>query len=296
MNAWLTGGKGDMYETIDLHSNDGISLFACHWRVDHPQGAVCLVHGIGEHSGRYAHLASFLNQAGYEMIGFDLRGHGRSGGQRGHIPAFDSFMDDIELILSRAYQLCPGKPLFLYGHSLGGNLVINYLLRRSPSLAGAVATGPALRIAFEPPAAKVALGRFMNNLLPKFSQTTGLDVAAISRQASVVQAYVNDPLVHDRISARLFVDTLDAGYWALAHASELKIPLLLMHGSVDRLTSPKASQEFADRAGSFCSLKIWDGLYHEIHNEPEQGQVFEYLQIWLDKIVASWQNSSQSIF
>jgi alpha-beta hydrolase superfamily lysophospholipase len=284
-----------MYQTIDLRSRDDLNLFACHWSVDHPQGVICLVHGIGEHSARYAHVAAYLNQAGYNMVGYDLRGHGRSGGQRGHIPAFESFMDDIELMLSHTRQMWAEQPLFLYGHSLGGSQVINYLLRRKPSLAGAVATGPALRIAFEPPAAKVALGRFMNNLLPKFSQATGLEAEAISRDASVVQAYVNDPLVHDRISARFFVDTLDAGYWALAHASELSTPLLLMHGSDDRLTSAKASQEFAARAGSFCNLKIWDGLYHEIHNEPEQGQVFDYLRIWLDKMVSSWQNSSLSI-
>lgn len=284
-----------MYATTNLSSRDGIGLFACHWRVDQPQGVICLVHGIGEHTGRYAHLAAFLNRVGYPLVGFDLRGHGRSGGQRGHIPGFESFMDDIDLMLGWARQLYPEKPIFLYGHSLGGNLVINYLLRRRPALAGAVATAPALRIAFEPPAAKVALGRFMNNLLPKFSQATGLEVEALSRQASVVQAYVNDPLVHDRISARLFVDTLDAGYWALAHAAELKIPLLLMHGSADRLTSVGASQDFADRAGAICTLKIWEGFYHEIHNEPEQGQVFAYLQNWLDKMVSSWQNSSLSI-
>lgn len=284
-----------MYETMELRSHDEISLFISRWSVDHPRGVVCLVHGIGEHSGRYVHLAAFLNQAGYNLIGFDLRGHGRSGGQRGHIPAFESFMEDIALVLDSARSLLPDKPLFLYGHSLGGNLVINYLLRRRPALAGAVATGPALRIAFEPPAAKVALGRFMNNLLPNFSQATGLAVDALSRQPSVVQAYVSDPLVHDRISARLFVDTLDAGYWALAHAAALKIPLLLMHGSEDRLTSAGASREFAEQAGSVCSLKIWEGLYHEIHNEPEQVEVFEYLQNWLDKMVASWQNSTLSI-
>lgn len=283
-----------MNETMDLRSHDGLKLFGCRWKVENPKGVICLVHGIGEHSGRYSHVAEFLNNAGYTLQGYDLRGHGKSEGQRGHIPAFETFMKDIDLLLESARQGSPGKPLFLYGHSLGGNQVINYLLRRQPSLAGAVATGPSLRIAFDPPAFKVALGRLMNNLVPTFSQATGLDVQALSRDAGVVQAYINDPLVHDKISARFFVDVLDAGYWALEHAAELKTPLLLMHGSQDRLTSVKASQEFASRAGTNCSLKIWDGLYHEIHNEPEKAQVFEYLQNWLDKSVSSWQNSDLS--
>ncbi len=283
-----------MYETNEMRSVDGLSLFTCRWNVENPRGVICLVHGIGEHSGRYAHVAAYLNQAGYAMLGFDLRGHGRSQGQRGHIPGYESFMEDIALMLRSARERWPQQPLFLYGHSLGGNQVINYLLRRQPSLAGAVATGPSLRIAFEPPAFKVALGRLMNNLMPAFSQVTGLEVQALSRDASVVQAYIDDPLVHDRISARFFVDAMDAGFWALEHAAELKTPLLVMHGSADRLTSPKASEEFAARAGSLCSFKMWEGLYHEIHNEPEKEQVFVFLRNWLDKMASSWQNSDLS--
>jgi acylglycerol lipase len=263
-------------------TEDGLQLYAQGWQPDtESKGVACLVHGLGEHSGRYAHLAAFLNQAGYALLAFDLRGHGKSQGPRGHTPSCEALLDDIAHFLAEAAARYPDRPRFLYGHSLGGTLVINCALRRRPNLAGVIATGPFLRAAFEPPAWKMNLARIMYSLWPTLALSNELDRQALSRDPEVVRAYNDDPLVHDRLTPRLTMDMLQSGLWALEHAAEFPLPLLLMHGGADRLCSAQASREFAAQAGDGCTLKIWDGFSHEIHNEPEQGQVFAYLLEWL---------------
>jgi len=267
---------------FEWQTEDGLRLYAQGWQPEtEPKGVVCLVHGLGEHSGRYAHLAAFLNQAGYALLAFDLRGHGKSEGQRGHTPSYEVLLNDISHFLEEAAKRYSDRPRFLYGHSLGGNLVIEYALRHRPQLAGVIATGTSFRLAFEPPAWKLTLAKIMRSLWPTLSLSNELDRQGLSRDPEVVRAYNEDPMVHDRVSTRLGMDMLEAGLWALEHAPEFPLPLLLMHGSADRLCSAQASREFAAQAGQRCTLKIWDGFYHEIHNEPEQGQVFEYLLKWL---------------
>jgi len=268
---------------LGWQTGDGLVVYAQGWRPEGtPLGVLCLLHGIGEHTGRYAHVAAALCAAGYALVGHDLRGHGRSAGQKGHIPSYEALLDDAARLLAEARACFPGLPLFLYGHSQGGNLALNYALRRRPALAGVVATGPLLRLGFVPPRLKAALGRLLNNLWPTFSLASGLDRTALSRDPRVVEAYARDPLVHDRISSRFYVAFVDAGRWALDHAPELAVPTLLMHGGADRLASVAASREFAAAAGTGCTLKVWDGLYHEIHNEPEQARVLAFMLDWLE--------------
>lgn len=248
------------------------------------RGAVCLVHGIGEHVGRYAHVAEAFNAAGYALLAHDICGHGCSGGAKGHIESYADLLHDITHLLEETAQRYPALPHFLYGHSLGGNLVLNYALRNRPKLAGVIATGPQLRLAFEPPASKVFMARVMSRVYPAYSQATGLETAALSRDPEVVRAYENDPLVHDRISTRLYIEAIvEAAQWALDHAGEFSLPLLLMHGGADRLTSPEGSRAFAAKVRGDCTLKIWDGLYHEIHNEPEKDQVIGFMVNWLNR-------------
>ncbi|HSN75087.1 MAG TPA: lysophospholipase [Anaerolineae bacterium] len=262
-------------------STDGLPLVGRCWEPEvEPRAVVCLVHGLGEHCGRYAHVAATLTDAGYAVLACDQRGHGRSGGKRGFIPSYDALMDDIGLLLTQAKERFPGKPRFLYGHSLGGNEVINYALRRKPDLAGVISTSPGLRTAFKPPAVQLTVGRLMNRLWPAFTMPNGLELAALSRDPAVIAAYQADPLVHDRLSARLGIELLESGEWAIAHAAEFPVPLLLMHGTADRLTSYQASQEFASQAPN-CTLKLWDGLYHETHNEPEKEEVIGFVTDWL---------------
>ncbi len=272
------------YVDVRWQSADGLQLVGRSWEpAGEPRAVVCLVHGLGEHCGRYQHVAAALTEAGFAVLACDQRGHGRSAGKRGVIPSYDALMDDIGLLLEQASQRYPVKLRFLYGHSLGGNEVINYALRRKPALAGVVATSPGLRTAFKPPAAQLAVGRLMNKVWPSFTMPNGLELAAISRDPAVVEAYQQDPLVHDRLSARLGMELLETGEWAIAHAGEFPVPLLLMHGTADRLTSYEASQEFASKAPDY-TLKLWDGLYHETHNEPEKDVVLGTVISWINDL------------
>ncbi|MGD0752180.1 MAG: lysophospholipase [Anaerolineales bacterium] len=265
-------------------SLDGLEMYARAWApLGHPKAAIMLVHGHGEHVARYDHVAAALAEKGYAMLGFDLRGYGKSGGPRGHTPSYGALMDDIASFSQQTELRYAGLPRFLYGHSLGGNLVLNYALRRKPDLLGVIATGPWLRLAFDPPASQVTLGRLMNGIAPGFTQHSKLNTQGLSHDQAVVAAYENDPLVHDKISARLFVAIYESGLWALEHAAEFPLPLLLMHGAADPITSAKASQEFAQKAGNKVTLKVWDGLYHEIHNELDKAEVFKVMLDWLGK-------------
>ena len=269
--------------SLEWKTDDGLSLAVRNWKPEtEPKALICLVHGLGEHSGRYNHLGGYLKGAGYALLAFDLRGHGRSQGQRGYSPNFRALLQDISLSLEEGQKLYPGRPLFLYGHSMGGTLVLNYVLRNRPSLAGVIVTSPLLRTAFAPPLWKVILGRIMYYLWPNLSLANELDCQGISRDPAIVHAYKNDPLVHDRLTPRLGIDLLRGGLWAFEHAAEFTLPLLLMHGDADSIVSAKASGEFAARAGNSCTLKIWPGLYHELHNEPEKDEVLSYLLGWLE--------------
>jgi len=264
------------------YTADKIRLYAQSWQ---PAGAavgvVCLVHGLGDHSSRYTHVAAALAEAGYVTMAFDQRGHGASQGARGDAVSYDAQLDDIKRLLAEAGERYPLLPRFLYGHSMGGNLALNYALRRRPPIQGVIATGPWLRAAFDPPAWRVRAGRILHKVRPILSQPSGIDVTAVSRDAAVVQAYRDNPLIHDRISLRVYFSCVNAGLWAMEHAAEFSLPLLLMHGGADRLTSAAASREFAAKIKQGCTYKEWDGLFHEIHNEPEQEQVFEYMIGWL---------------
>ncbi len=275
-------------------TSDGQALVYQGWLPQgEPQAVICLVHGLGEHVARYAHVAQALNAAGYAVLGFDQRGHGKTPGKKGVTPPFDRLLDDMKLLLEDVAQRFPGKARFLYGHSMGGNLVLNYAIRRKPDtqmIAGVIATSPGLRTAFKPPAAKVAAGKILYRLAPDMVMPNGLELAALSRDPAVVQAYVADPLVHDKMSARLGLDILQQGEWALMHAAEFPaIPLLLVHGACDRLTSVPATEEFAGKlraAGKTnFTLKIWPDCYHETHNEPEKAQVIQYMIDWLDGVM-----------
>jgi len=275
------------YSEFGWEIRDGTQLCAYRWEpTTEPKKVVCLVHGLGEHSIRYSHVAKSLNEASYSFVAFDMRGHGKSQGQRGHTPSLETLYEDIATLIDEVKRETSGLPIFLYGHSLGGMLVLSYISRHSPQLAGAISTGPLLRPGFETPAWKLSLGKLMRRIAPTFSMSNGLDRSGLSRDAEIVHAYNTDPLVHDRVSARLGIDMLEEGLWLLHSTPKLEIPTLLMHGSLDRICSPRASMEFAETAGDLLTLKIWDGLYHEIHNEPEKDQVLQYFIQWLNERIS----------
>lgn len=270
------------HEDLSWSASDGQQFHAQAWRPDgDTRAVVCLVHGLGEHGGRYVHVAQALCDAGYALLAPDLRGHGQTPGRRGHVPSWETALDDIARLLDEGAQRFPGLPRFLYGHSLGGTLVLCCALRREAGLAGVIATGPLLKLPQPVPPAKLALGRIMYRVLPSFQLANGLDRTGLSRDPEVVRRYNEDPLVHDRVSARLAADLLDSGEWAIAHAAEFSVPLLLMHGTADRITWAEGSRQFAAKMKGDCTFRLWQGLYHEIHNEPERKEVLGFMIDWL---------------
>jgi acylglycerol lipase len=224
-----------------------------------------------------------MTAAGFAMLSFDLRGHGRSEGKRGFVPSYDILLDDIDLLLAEASRRYPGKACFLYGHSLGGNLVLYYSICRKPEIQGVIDTAGQLRLAYNPPAGQLLVGKAMNRLMPGFTMASGLETDALSHDPAVVAAYRGDPLVHDRLSACLGMGLLDSGEWLMNHASEFPpIPLLIMHGLGDRIVSAEASRQFASQVQGDVVFKPWDNLFHEIHNEPEKQLVIDFMIKWIN--------------
>ncbi|NLG83807.1 MAG: alpha/beta hydrolase, partial [Firmicutes bacterium] len=246
------------------------------------KGWILIVHGLGEHGGRYGHVAEAFNLRGYAAAAFELRGHGRSGGKRGDLPSYEAMMDDIRLVLDGMASSHPGRPGFLYGHSMGGNLVLNFALRRKPALAGVIASSPWLRLAYEPRPLDLLLARALRRLYPSFTKSNGLPAAYLSHDERVAKDYLDDPLVHDRVSVRLYLAMKEAGEWAVAHAPEFPLPLLLMHGDGDRITSFAASAEFSRRMAREHTFKQWSGFYHEPHNETGRTEVLDFVVDWVE--------------
>lgn len=267
-------------------STDGkINLY---WQKWLPEGetkaVVVLAHGLGEYSGRYHHVAQALTEQGYAFYALDHYGHGKSGGPRGHAPSYNVILDDFEQLIQMAQQDHPEKKVFVYGHSMGGNIVLNYALRRPQGFSGVIATGPWLRLPDGPSGPVVTILKLLSRVVPTFTIDNGLDLDNLSRDRAVVEAYQNDPLVHPKISLRLASEMASAAEWALKAAPQLTLPALLMHGGADHLTGPAGTREFYENAGgSDKTHREWEGLYHEIHNEPEQEQVFEFMLGWLDE-------------
>lgn len=263
-------------------TSDNLELYYQVWEPEEKANALMiLIHGIGEHSGRYEHMADVLTKSGIVTGAMDMRGHGKSPGKRGDTPSYDALLKDVDTFAHRLLDAYHDLPAFIYGHSLGGNIVLNYVLKYPVDrLKGVIASAPALGLATDPPRIKVLLGKLMLGLFPSFQLASELDTSALSRDASVVDAYIKDPLVHDKVSPRLFFGFMDGGRWVLEHANELSLPCLVIQGTDDRLVSVEATKAFAESAGA--TLSLWKGGYHEMHNEPEKEKVFNTLIQWIN--------------
>lgn len=266
---------------------DGIQLYVRRWRpASAPKASIILVHGLGEHCGRYEHVAEFFTAAKFSVTGFDLRGHGLSGGVRGHAPAYEALAEDIQHFVEEANQNHNGLPLFLYGHSLGGALTLYYVLTGRRQITAAIAGAPGLVPAKPVPAAKMTAARVLARFIPSFTMSNDLDTSGLSRDPSVVERYHQDPLVHDRVSARLGVELIDNGRWML-NQIKVNTPLLILQGTADRLVNPTAAPQLAGNLQGDVTYKSWDGFYHELHNEPEKGEVLRFVLCWLES-KAGW--------
>jgi len=273
----------------NLSTDDGLPLFLHDWPHAAPRGTVLIVHGLGEHGGRYAHVAAQLNAWGWRVMAHDHRGHGRSGGERGRIASDDALLRDLSLVIDAARAGSTG-PLLLLGHSMGGLIAARFVaegLQAAPApwhreVDGLVLSSPALRIGMN--GFQKLLLATLGPLAPNLAVANGLEPSWVSRDPAVVAAYVADPLVHDRITPRLTRFIVDGGEFVRGVAPRWRVPTLLMWAGSDRCVAPSGSAEFAAAAPkAVLQAQVFEPLYHEIFNEPEQAQVFTRLQAWLQQ-------------
>lgn len=255
-----------------------------HWQpTASPRGVILLVHGMGEHSGRYQGFADFLCPRGFAVVAPDHPGHGQSPGKRAHIDRFEDFFPPLDKLRASIARWYPGLPCFLVGHSMGGLIAARYLLDHQREFAGAALSGPALAMPAEPPAPMLWLGKLLSRIAPRLG-VMQLDPSDISRDPAVVRAYREDPLVcKGKISARLAGEIFRVMGVVATRRGEINLPILIMHGDADALTAASGSTDFhAAVSSGDKTLRIYPGLYHEIFNEPEGPEVLGELADWLE--------------
>lgn len=266
------------------HKEFNFSIYNTHfygqyWKAGTTNAVAILVHGMGEHSGRYTHIAEKLNDNNISAIAFDHFGHGKTGGKRGHNPNFEAVLESLDKVIEKATEVFPNKPLFLYGHSMGGNVAANYLLRRKHNFKTAIIASPFLKLAFDPPAIKMFAGKLLQNIMPSITMGNELDYEVLSRDKAEVKKYVEDELVHSKISPNYSIKFLETGNWAIKNADKLEIPTLFIHGTKDSITDHKASKKFVENSKN-ASIKLFDGGYHELHNDICKEEVLETISNW----------------
>lgn len=247
---------------------------------DNPEAIVIIVHGLGEHQGRYREWSDRFMAVNTGVVRFDLPGHGMSGGKRGHIAAYNQIGEIIRYLRDRTMIDYPGIPLILYGHSLGGNIVLDTLLSGTEGFSAAVVTSPWIKLAFEPGRLKILLAQVAGSIAPTLTQPTNLVPEHLSNDPEVAVAYRNDPLVHSVISVALYSSATRAASRVLRDGNMIKIPLLLLHGTDDKISSPQGSVDLASIV-PHATLRLWENGYHELHNEPFSDQVFQFIHSWI---------------
>ena len=261
---------------FEWESADGVVLSGYRDEPEADPGAVlCLVHGLGEHAGRYKDLTCQLCAAGLAVLSMDLRGHGASDGKRGHVAPRARVLGDIDDLIRKARNAWPGRPVWLMGHSLGGNLVLHHRLAGAEKVVGTIASSPALHLAKPFSPTLMMCMRLVAKIAPALTIRSGLDSAGLSRNRHIAVEYRNDPLVHPFISLQSGIDMINAAEMILQKAAEDRGPVLLVHGSDDPICSVEGSRRFAALAGDCCTFREWPGMYHELHHEsiwPEEAK------------------------
>ncbi len=268
------------FQEAKVAAKDGVDLYVSRNIPENPRAAVVIAHGLCEHSGRYDYVAAKLNGFGYTVYRFDNRGHGKSGGDRGYVKDFNELIEDAAQIAEMAKTQNPQLPLFMMGHSMGGFIAAVYGVKYPGRLAGQVLSGAASMIQ------------------PLLAGLEGLDLSAnardpianalsaqVSRDPKIVESYVNDPLNLKEFTTWLMSEVLIRGArWLMDNTPSYTYPCLILHGGADQIVAPDSSKQFYERMGSQDkTLKIYDGLYHEILNEPEKDTVIEDIHAWIEK-------------
>ena len=276
-------------EKFQLQLKNGISLQGYHWQ---PEGEVrayiVLSHGLGEHAGRYGHVAQFWNERQIAFIGYDHIGHGLSGGQRGHIPEYELLMEEMDLMRDYARGQNPEATEILYGHSFGGNVLSNYLIRRQPDAKAAILSAPWLTLPpqQQPSAPLHFLAKVMAKVYPAFTNENQIEPALLSTDTAVGEAYLKAPLVHGKITAGAFMQCEVNGQFAIDNGSKISLPTLLLHGEEDVITSIEGSRKLRQSNTENIDFHSFTGMMHEIHNETHKEKVLEKMAEFVESQLA----------
>jgi alpha-beta hydrolase superfamily lysophospholipase len=265
-----------------LTASDGLRLYLRRHEAAAPRGDVVIVHGFSEHSGRYGALTEHLLAHGYTVTAYDQRGHGLSDGLPGHIDNFREYDEDLDKILALVRGRGAGRPLFIIGHSMGGLVTLRHLARKSSAVAGAILSAPLIALAVPVPAHKKLIANVALRFAPRLRLANEIDPAVLSRDPQVGRAYAADPHVNRKVSTKWFAEAMRAMAEINDRAGEIRTPVLVMHGTRDRLASVEATKAlFARLASTDKELVIYEGYYHELFNEPEKQQLYERVTAWL---------------
>ena len=264
-----------------LSTADGTALFVTDYMLPRAEavGSIVLLHGLGEHSGRYRRLAQFFNACGLSVRCYDQRGHGRSGGARGDVTNGDPLLQDAQVVIDHFRAQQP-RPPFLFGHSMGGLFAARYALSGRSVLRGLILCSPALAVPLS--GAQALLLNALHAAAPWLGVPNGLKPQFLSHDPAVVAAYRADPLVHNKISARLLKSMLASIAFCDAHAATLAIPTLMLVAGDDRLVDAEGSKRFFAKAPpAMVQMALYPGWYHEVFNEPESARAFDLVRSWL---------------
>jgi alpha-beta hydrolase superfamily lysophospholipase len=265
-------------------ATDGLRLYLRRHELTNARGEILIAHGFGEHSGRYGALTDHLVHNNYSVTAYDHRGHGLSDGLPGHVESFGEYDEDLAKLIRSVRSRSQTKSLFLIGHSMGGLIALRYAARKGETLTGAIISAPLIEVAVPVPAHKLMIARVGARMNPRWRLDNEINPANLSRDPEVGRAYAADPLVNRKVSPKWFAEATRAMQEAAEWAPRITMPVLVMHGTDDKLASVAATQRMFERIESADKeLVIYPGFYHELFNEPEKQEVFERVTEWLDK-------------
>jgi acylglycerol lipase len=270
-------------EEFNLVASDGAFLIGRFWKPKgYPHAVICIIHGLGEHSGRYDVWARRFCERGFIVYSVDLRGHGNSEGERGYINHLSNYMDDVNCLVRRAKHDWESLPFFLYGHSMGGNLVLNFLLKKRQDFSGAIITSPWIKLVNPPSPFMRRTIHMLDKFFPKLTFCTRINSSQLSSNIPV-QTGDADDMVHGKISIRLFNELTKGAENILNKTSRFTVPLFFAHGDIDEITDYETTQRLADKIGGVTLFYPALGAKHELHKEPVADRLFGYLIYWMEK-------------
>ena len=275
-------------EQASFVATDGLELFYRVWRAKQPEAVVLIAHGYAEHSGRYERFATYLNEHNVSVYALDHRGHGRSEGERANVSVFRCFVNDLARFSDIVREREPVHPRILLGHSMGGVVAAQFVLEHPLKVDALILSAPYLKNAVAVPKVLLALSEPVARFFPSLP-TIKIDTSKLSHDKAVVAAYEADPLVYNGATkARMGAELMNAGKYVLERAESVDLPLLVLHGDADEIADPAGAQElFEHSSSSDKTLKLYQGFYHEVLNEPDKEKVYADIRKWLEHVEAS---------